>query len=171
MLIIFLFDNFFEKSSIFRENREKLLWEHVWQFFRKCRRPAQKIDITSFYNKLGTPNILLFNSFFKKNKKNIVFQFWGKGCRTTKMNIGNLFCGNEYRILFSSFFLKKTHTAWMKAGKSVLGHIFLYIRGSIRLIVSKNDWVHPWMDPHQQWEFHEKRFITAICMVRSYTYL
>ncbi len=34
MLNIFLFHNFFEKTCIFRENREKQFWGYIWQFFR-----------------------------------------------------------------------------------------------------------------------------------------
>ncbi len=34
-LNIFLFDNFFEQSCIFREKRKKLFWGRIWQFFRE----------------------------------------------------------------------------------------------------------------------------------------
>ncbi len=43
---IFLFNNFFEKSCIFRENRKKLFCGRIWQFFRKIRRLTPKINIT-----------------------------------------------------------------------------------------------------------------------------
>ncbi len=46
MLNIFLFKNFFEKSCIFRENRKKLFWGRIWQFFRERRRLTPKINIT-----------------------------------------------------------------------------------------------------------------------------
>ncbi len=64
MLNIFLFNNFFEKSSIFRENCEKLFWRCIRQFFRGRRRLAPKINITFFITN-EVLNILLFSSFFK----------------------------------------------------------------------------------------------------------
>ncbi len=46
MLNIFVFNNFFEKSCIFIENRKKLFWGSIWQFFRERRRLTLKINIT-----------------------------------------------------------------------------------------------------------------------------
>ncbi len=46
MLNIFLFDNFFEKSCIFRENSKKLFRGRIWQFFRERRPLTMKINIT-----------------------------------------------------------------------------------------------------------------------------
>ncbi len=63
------------------------------------------------------------------------------------------------------FFPQKPHTGWMKAEKPVLGHIFPYIGGSIGAIVSKNNRVHPYVDSHQPFEFHENRFKTAILWI------
>ncbi len=69
----FLLDNFFKKSSIFRENREKLFWKLIWRFFRERRRLASKINITFIItNKVR--NILLFSVFFKK-----ICIFWENG--------------------------------------------------------------------------------------------
>ncbi len=62
---LFIQQVFQKKSRIFWENREKLFWKRIWQFFRGRRRLAPKIYITFFItNKVR--NILLFRSFFKK---------------------------------------------------------------------------------------------------------
>ncbi len=52
----------------------------------------------------------------------------------------------------------------MKAEKPVLGHIFPYISGSTGPIVSKQNRVHPRVDPHRSCERYENRFKTAICI-------
>ncbi len=59
----------------------------------------------------------------------------------------------------------------MKAKKPVLGAYFLHISGSIGPIVSKNNRAPLWVDPHLPYEFHENRFKTATCIVRSCTYI
>ncbi len=65
MLNTFLIDNLYEKCSIFRLNREKqFLRGRIWQFCRKKRRLAPKINIT-FLITNELLNILLFSSFFK----------------------------------------------------------------------------------------------------------
>ncbi len=56
----------------------------------------------------------------------------------------------------------------MKAEKPVLGAHFPLQQDSIGPIVSKNNRVHPWMDLHQPFEFHENRFKTETCIVCSY---
>ncbi len=61
----FSFNNFFEKSSIFRENREKLFSGHIWLLFRERRCLVSKINIFVFITNYLL-NILLFNNFFKK---------------------------------------------------------------------------------------------------------
>ncbi len=66
MLNIFLFNNFFEKSCIFRENRKKLFWGRIWQFFRDSRRLTRKINITFFITN-EVLNILLFTNFFQRS--------------------------------------------------------------------------------------------------------
>ncbi len=43
---ICLFNNFFENSCIFRENRKKLFWGRIWQLFRGRRGLTPKINIT-----------------------------------------------------------------------------------------------------------------------------
>ncbi len=63
---IFLFDNFFEKSCIFRENRKKLFWGRIWQFFKERRSLMPKINITFFITN-EVSNILLFTNFFQKS--------------------------------------------------------------------------------------------------------
>ncbi len=65
MLNIFLFDNFFEKSRIFRENRKKLFWGRIRQFFREKRRLPPKIN-TTFFIINEVSHILLFTNFFQK---------------------------------------------------------------------------------------------------------
>ncbi len=74
-----------------------------------------------------------------------------------------------YQILFWSFFLKKAHIAWMKAKKPVLRRIFPHISGFIGPMVSKNNRVHSWVDPHLPCEFN--RFKNPTSIVRSYTYI
>ncbi len=65
MLNIFLFDNFFEKSCTFRENRKKLFRRRIWKFFRERRRLTLKINITFFFiHKWGIEYYLLI---FSKN--------------------------------------------------------------------------------------------------------
>ncbi len=113
---IFLFDNFFKKSSIFWENREKLFWGCIWQFFRERRRLALKINIT-FLITNHVLNILLLSSFFKRNcnfLRNGKKPFLGpnsllkrRGRLATKMNI-TFFMGNELlnNFSFNNFFEK-----------------------------------------------------------------
>ncbi len=48
MLNMFLFNKFFEKSSIFWENLEKLFSRRIRPFFRERRRLAPKININFF---------------------------------------------------------------------------------------------------------------------------
>ncbi len=82
--------------------------------------------------------------------------------RTTKINITFFFGGegegNEVLSTVFSFFLKKSNTVWYKPEKLVLGAHFPHICGSIGPIVSKNNRVHPWVNPHQLCEFHENQF-------------
>ncbi len=82
MLNIFLFNNFFEKSCIFRENRKKLFWGRIWLFFRERRRLTPKINITFFITNEAL-NILLFINFFQKCIAENRFWgpslFWRKG--------------------------------------------------------------------------------------------
>ncbi len=61
---IFLFNNFFGKSSIFRENCEKLFSGHIRWFFSERRRLAPKIKRIFFTNEVW--NISLLSDFFKK---------------------------------------------------------------------------------------------------------
>ncbi len=42
----FFIRQFFRKSYIFRENRKKLFWKRIWQFFRERRRLMPKINLT-----------------------------------------------------------------------------------------------------------------------------
>ncbi len=124
MLNIFLFNNFFEKSSIFWENREKLFWEHIWQFFRERRRLAPKSNITFFITN-EVMNSLLFNRFFQKSCifwKNSKRPFLGpsllKGMG--RMNV-TFFIGNEVLNIFHlTIFLKKA-TFLEKMGKNNFG--------------------------------------------------
>ncbi len=109
MLNIFLFNNVFEKSSTFWENREKLFWVCIWQFFRERRPFAPKINVTFFITN-EVLNILLFSSFSKK--KSCIFWengkkpflgpkslLMGRGRLVTKMNI-TFFMGMRLWIFF-----------------------------------------------------------------------
>ncbi len=53
----------------------------------------------------------------------------------------------------------------MNAKKTVLGHIFPNISGSIGLIVLNKNMVHPCVDSYQPCNFHENRFKTVTCIV------
>ncbi len=77
-----------------------------------------------------------------------------------------------YQIQFLSFFLKKKPILFdLNPKNRFWGHIFPHICGSVGRIVSKNNRVHPWVDPHQPCEFHENRIRTATCILTSYTYI
>ncbi len=73
-------------------------------------------------------------------------------------------------IVFKFFSLKKPIPFDLNQKNRFWGHIFPHICGFIGPIVSKNNRVHPWVDPHQPCEFHENR-TTATCIVTSYTYI
>ncbi len=93
--------------------------------------------------------------------------FQGKGCRMTKMSITF-----SVRIVPNDvlkFFPFKNPYRLNENQKTYLGHIFPCINGSIGPIGSKNNRVHPWMDPHQPCQFQENRSKTATCIIRSYT--
>ncbi len=66
---------------------------------------------------------------------------------------------------------KKKNTSRKKAKNRFCGHVFTYISSSIGPFVSKNNKVPPWMYRHQPYEFHENRFKTATCIVRSYIFV
>ncbi len=103
MLNIFLFNNFFEKSCIFRENRKKLFRGRIWQFFRERRHLMPKINITFFITN-EVSNILSHTNFFQKCVifwENARKPFLGpksllkeRSRLVTRMNI-NFFMGNE----------------------------------------------------------------------------
>ncbi len=65
----FLFYNFFDKRSIFREHLEKLFWGHIWQLFRERRRPTQKINVTF----LPQSRYRIFYYLVVFSKKNSIF--------------------------------------------------------------------------------------------------
>ncbi len=129
MLNIFLFNNFFVKSSIFWENCEKQFWKHLRQFFRERRRLASKFNATFFYlNKVL--NTVLFISFFKKgcifweNRKAIVSgtQVLLRGRRrpATKMNI-TFVMGNVVLNIFHLTIFPKNAAFLEKMGKKIFG--------------------------------------------------
>ncbi len=76
-----------------------------------------------------------------------------------------------YQIQFLSFFLKKPIPFDLNPKYRFWGHIFSHICGSIGPIVSKNNRIYPWADPHQPCEFHENRIKTATCIVTSFLYI
>ncbi len=128
----FLFNNFFEKSSIFGENREKLFRGHIWQLFRKRRRLAPKINIT-FLSQMRYW-IFYYLAVFSKKKSCIFWengkkQFLGpgsllKGRRrlTTKMNLIFLW---EMKLWNLTFFRKGQHFG-RKWGKKFLGDMTIF---------------------------------------------
>ncbi len=118
MLNIFLFNNFFKKSNIFRKTGEKLFWRRIWQFFRERRGPATKINITFFLLQMRYWIFYYLAVFSKKAEI-----FWengkkpflgpksllkGRGRLATKMNITFYLIENEVLNIFScnNFFEK-----------------------------------------------------------------
>ncbi len=103
MLNIFLFNNFFKKSSIFSGNNEKLFWEHIWQFLRERRRLAPNINGTFFITK-EVLNIWLFSSFFKK--KPYFLRKWQKtvsGAQVFPDAKGAFVDENEYKLFYGKW--------------------------------------------------------------------
>ncbi len=109
----FLLDNFFEKSSIFRENSEKLFWGHIWRLFRERRRLASKINITfSITNAVQNTvsNIFLFNNFFEKS--NIFGENGKKFFGDMAIFLGewwSSYTKNEYNLFYQKFDAKCSH--------------------------------------------------------------
>ncbi len=113
----FLFNNFFEKSSTFRENREKLFWGRIWQFLKERRRLVPKINITF----LLPMTCWIFYYLAVFSKKAVIFWkngktpfLWAESLEgtegmATKMNI-TFFMGNEVLNIFScnNFFQKNS---------------------------------------------------------------
>ncbi len=63
---VFIFDNFFKKSNIFRENCENPFWSTIDHFFRERRRLVPEINVRNvFYYKLGTEYFII-RQFFQK---------------------------------------------------------------------------------------------------------
>ncbi len=85
-------------------------------------------------------------------------------CYTTKMNI-TFSMVNVVPNTVLKFLHQKTYTGWMKAQNQFWWDIFPHISGSIGSIVSKNNRVHPCVDPHQPCELHENQFKTVTCIV------
>ncbi len=73
-----------------------------------------------------------------------------------------------YRILFFNFFLKIPRLKESKKKNNFEGTFSPYISGSIGLIISKNNMVHPWVDTYQSCEFHENWFKNALCILCFY---
>ncbi len=69
-----------------------------------------------------------------------------------------------------SSLLKESHTVWIKSEKQVLGAHCPHICGFVGPIFSKNNWVHPWVNPSQPCKFYENQLKTATCIMSSYTY-
>ncbi len=141
--------------------------------------PATKINITFF---VGTEvlNIFHLTIFLKKHnifQNNRDKKFWGAWPFLRKQGVGQqqwikpFVWEMECRILFLSFFFEKPYTIWLKPKKLVLGaHFSSYLWFYWANYFQKHR-IHPWVDPHKPLEFHENRFKTVTCIVRSYTYI
>ncbi len=73
--------------------------------------------------------------------------------------------------VFFNFFIKKPQlNESRKKTTGLKAHFppYLWFFGPI---VSKNNRVHSWVEPHQSCEFHENWFKTMTCIVTSYTYI
>ncbi len=143
MLNIFLFDNFFEKSCIFWENRKKLFWGRIWQFVRERRRLTPKINVT-FLSQMRYW-IFYYLAVFSK-KKNCIF--WensekpflgpksllkGRGGLAWKMNI--TFFNGKWSFEYFSFnnFFEKGNIFGENGEKNFRGTRLFFRRGHLTL--------------------------------------
>ncbi len=94
--------------------------------------------------------------------------FCGKGMSDDRNEYNiTFFVGNGVpNTVFKSFPQKPPYLLY-ESRKTGFGLISPYISNSIGPIVFKNNRVHPWVDPHQPCKFHENRFRTATCFLRS----
>ncbi len=95
-----------------------------------------------------------------------MIMFEGMGSQMKKWII-NFSVGNGVPNTVFKFFLQETSN-WMKAEEQVLRAHFPVYQWFYLPIISKNNKVHPWVDPHQPYEFHENWFKSAPCIMRSY---
>ncbi len=83
----------------------------------------------------------------------------------TKMNV-TFSMGNNLPYTVFKFFAQQNRYRLNESQKTGFRDTFPHISGSIGPIVSKNNRVHAWVDPHQPCEFHKNRFKTATtCIV------
>ncbi len=123
MLNSSLWNNFFEKRSIFRENREKLFSGHISPiFFKERRRLVPKISVTFFLSQIT------YRTFYYSEEK-VKNRFWGpnifwreEGVWRLKMNNINFFKGNEVLNIFSfNNFFQETNIFRENDEKQFLG--------------------------------------------------
>ncbi len=117
MLNIFLWDNFFEKSSLFWESCKKLFWVNIWQFL------TPKIIVNFFLSQMRYWILSYLAIFSKKKLKNLKVRFYGQveAYRTQRKSV-ILVCKFLFQILilFAPPTLLLVH-------KSVVFKIFLLI--------------------------------------------
>ncbi len=157
---------FYYKTSISKKAvRRKLRKPHLWEYMTILRERghlATKVSITFF---VGIDVLIIFHlttvskdTIFSKITTKIFLGgatiFEGTGRRTTKINI-TIFLGNGVSSTIWSFFLKNSIPSDLNPKNWFWGYILPHICGSIGPIVSENYRIHPWVDPHQQCEFHE----------------
>ncbi len=164
---MFYYKTSFSKKAIFLKKTAKIPFVGGQDCFKGKGRLATKINIIFFVG-IDVLNIFYLTSFSKKtifSKITAKNYFWGH-------SEFYLFWGEMgNRIRFLSFFLKKPVPSDLIPKNWFWGYIFPHICGSIVPIVSKNNRVHTWVDPHQPCEFHKNRFKTATCIVRSISHI
>ncbi len=146
---------------------------------RGGKRLATKIKI-AFFVGIDVLNIFHLTTFSKKSIFSRITvkndfgrhdHFWGNGVLDVT-NIYNLSFGKWVPNTVFKFFSSKTPIPLdLKSKNWFCGHIFPHICGFSGPIVSKNNIVHPWADPHQPCKFHENRFKITTYIVTSYTYI
>ncbi len=155
---------FFQRTAKnpFREDMTVFSKEGVWRQ-KLIYWGSEHFSCNRFFEK---------NNIFRNNSANFFFfgggkdHFWGNGAPgdTSKYNLLGLGKGDQ--IQFSNFFLRNPILSDWNPKNWFCGHTFTYICSSTWPIVSKNNKVHPWVDPHQPCEFHENRFKTVNYVLR-----
>ncbi len=184
---MFYYKTSFSKKAVFLE---KIAKNHLWEdmtVLRGVGHLATKVNITFFVG-VDVLNIFHLTTFSKKtifSKISAKNYFWGawpflRERRADDKNECNLFFFFFFwkigyppntQTKFLSFFSKTPISSDLNPKNLFWGHIFPHICGSIGPIVSKNNRVHPWVNPHQRCEFHENQFNTVTCIVISYKYI
>ncbi len=125
---------FFLKSNIFRENCKELFWRHIWQFFRRRKRLAPKINVLNFFLSQMSYWIFYYSAVFLK-KKTVIF--WenskklflgpksllkGRKYLATKMNITFFLWEIIFWIFFHLTIFSKKATFLEKMGRKIWRH-------------------------------------------------